>query len=83
MSRIRLSLVSSVGTVLASSFGAPQAQAQFVCVGNTNGATVPPATASGAGATAAGGTNNVACGTNANANGTVSSNTAFGNAAKR
>jgi len=54
MSRVRLSLISSAGTALGVvlALGAPQAQAQFVCVGNANGATVPPATASGAGATA-------------------------------
>jgi hypothetical protein len=72
VNRIRLSLVSSVGTglavVLAASLAPPQAQAQFVCVGNANGATVPANTADGAGATAAGGTN-VACGTGANASG--------------
>jgi hypothetical protein len=51
MTRTRLALVASASAltiVQACCFGARQAQAQFVCVGNGNGATVPTtATASG------------------------------------
>jgi trimeric autotransporter adhesin len=73
---------TALGFVLAACVGVPQAQAQFVCVGNLDGATVGPATASGAGATATGGaTNNVACGTSANAGGVSGNNTATGNSA--
>jgi trimeric autotransporter adhesin len=74
-----LGATAALAVGLACSRGVPSAQAQFVCVGNATGATVPPGTADGAGATAAGG-GNVACGTNANASGGIGS-TAIGNAA--
>jgi hypothetical protein len=77
-------LVSLAGTALAivfaCSFGAPPAQAQFVCGGSTDGS--EPQT--GAGATAAGDARNVACGANANASSTgtpSAANTAFGDGA--
>jgi hypothetical protein len=54
------------------------AAAQFICVGNATGATVPPGTADGGAATAAGSTANFACGSVAVATGTGSGNTATG-----
>jgi hypothetical protein len=76
----RLSAAVAFGIALVACVGwIPQAQAQFVCVGNTAGATVGPATASGAGSTAAGSAINVACGSNADASGLNSFNTAMGN----
>ena len=66
--------------VLAASF-VPPAQAQFVCVGNDDGAEVGDGvagnTASGNGATAAGG-GDVACGTNATASGGFATAYGFG-----
>src|SRR5262249_23188952 len=71
-----------IGCLSWTCMAAQPAQAQFVCVGNSTGATVPTlSTADGAGATAAGNGDNVACGTSATAAGTVSSNTAIGIAA--
>lgn len=67
---------ASTGLVLAPS----AVQAQFICVGNTNGAAVPPGAASGAGATA-GFNLGVACGPSANASGDGSANNAFGGSA--
>jgi trimeric autotransporter adhesin len=74
---------TALGSVLAAFVGAPQAQAQFVCIGNATGTLTPPGTADGALATAAGGLPqaNNACGSNANASGTNSDNTAIGNSA--
>jgi len=76
----KLLLASALGAVAALSLAPQPAQAQFVCVGNTDGDIVPTnATASGDGADAAGNTLNFACGTNANASGSSSSaNTAIG-----
>lgn len=72
-------VAATLGLVLATClFEVPSAHAQFVCVGNATGATVAPATASGAGATAANSGANVACGTNANASGLNSFNTSTG-----
>src|SRR6516164_7973673 len=68
----------AIVTILAGATLAPRpAAAQFVCVGNATGATVPPATADGASANAAGAPN-VACGNAANASGTNSLNSAIG-----
>ena len=69
---------TALGSVLAVCVGTPQAQAQFVCIGNATGATVGPATANGASATADLGPDNFACGVNANASGSASHNTATG-----
>lgn len=83
---MRKHLYAGVGTavlaVLAAGLESTPAAAQFVCVGNATGATVPPATADGAGANASGGVSNVACGSSANASGSgdISSNTATGTA---
>ena len=54
LSAVRLLTAAALGCVVAVCIGAPQAQAQFVCVGNANGAAVPPGIADGAGATATG-----------------------------
>jgi trimeric autotransporter adhesin len=69
MTRSRLALVASASalTITACLLGAPAAQAQFVCVGNANGAPVLANTADGDGATAAGSVGNTACGPQANA----------------
>jgi len=68
---------TALGFALAACVGTPQAQAQFVCIGNADGAAVgnglAGTSASGQGATAAGSPNNVACGPNANASGASSS----------
>jgi trimeric autotransporter adhesin len=70
LSAVRATLLTStaLGCVVAACIGTPQAQAQFVCIGNTNGAPVPPGAASGDGATATG-ISTMACGTGATATG--------------
>src|SRR4030095_13674659 len=70
---------TALGAMLAVVLGgAPDDRAQFVCVGNADGAPVPPATADGGGATAAGSGLNSACGPGADASGIGSRNTAIG-----
>jgi len=71
LSAVRLLTAAALGCVVAVCIGAPQAQAQFVCIGNANGAVTPPGPADGAGATATG-IATMACGTGANANGAIS-----------
>ena len=66
--RATLLIATALGCVVAACIGAPQAQAQFVCVGNPNGAVVPPGPANGDGATATG-ISTMACGSGANATG--------------
>ena len=79
----RLLLASALGGLAALAAAPQAAQAQFVCVGNTDGAAVGDALAgtSAAGGSADGsGGGNFACGTIANASGggSFSSNTAIG-----
>jgi autotransporter adhesin len=69
---------SALGSVLAACIGPPQAQAQFVCIGNATGTTTPPGPADGAGATLTILGNNVACGPSANAVGANGTNEALG-----
>jgi trimeric autotransporter adhesin len=57
-------LAITAGVLIAS-----PVQAQFICVGNATGTTVPPATADGGGAVALLSANNLACGTGAQASG--------------
>jgi trimeric autotransporter adhesin len=77
-----LSGCAIVSIIAGATFVAPPAAAQFVCVGNSTGATVGDGvvgtTASGGGSTAAGTLGNLACGITANASGTSSSNSAIG-----
>ena len=76
LSRQRAALLAgcAIVTIVVGATLAPRpAAAQFVCVGNSDGAAVGDGvvgtTASGANATAAGSALNVACGTQANASG--------------
>jgi hypothetical protein len=78
---LRVPLVAAFAVVVAALLSPERANAQFICVGNSTGATVPPATADGAGATATGAPDNFACGQNAAANGTNANNTAVGSLA--
>src|SRR6266487_4438422 len=80
-SAVRLLTAAALGCVVAVCIGAPQAQAQFVCIGNANGAPVPPGAADGAGAVATGAAT-VACGTNATANGLAATATGAGSRAE-
>jgi trimeric autotransporter adhesin len=75
---LRASLLAAFAILVAAMLSPERANAQFICVGNATGATVPPGTASGAGASATGGTDNVACGTDANATGNNGGNTSVG-----
>ena len=67
---------TALGCVVAACIGAPQAQAQFVCIGNPDGALVPPGAAFGFGATATG-ISTMACGTFAAATGDFATATSF------
>ena len=66
--RVTSLTATALGCVVAACISTPQAQAQFVCIGNPNGAPVPPGAASGDGATATG-ISTMACGTGATATG--------------
>ena len=70
LSAVRATILTgtALGCVVAACIGAPQAQAQFVCIGNPDGALVPPGAAFGFGATATG-ISTMACGTFAAATG--------------
>jgi trimeric autotransporter adhesin len=70
LSAVRATLLTAtaLGCVVAACIGAPQAQAQFVCIGNPDGALVPPGAAFGGFSTATG-ISSMACGTFAAATG--------------
>ena len=69
LSAVRATLLTAtaLGCVVAACIGAPQAQAQFVCIGNATGAPVPPGAANGDGANIVTGISTMACGTLATA----------------
>lgn len=79
----RFEQLLQLSVLVLLSLGVSPAPAQFICVGNVNGATVGDGvagtTASGDGAIGlTGNTGNLACGTNANGGGMSSKNTAVG-----
>jgi hypothetical protein len=67
--RFALLASSAMMMISANALTAPSAQAQFICVGNSTGTTVPPGTADGGGAAANLSADNLACGTGAQASG--------------